>query len=454
MVESAGVVENQKPLMSIGWLLAAETTDTQQIQTFRQAADHLCTMLQDEFPQFHWEMPFVIERRFPPYQALKPLPLLEIGVHEKLSRHWDFALVLVPNELIPQNRIFTLGVPSSALEVAVLSTARLHPNADAVNPPAAAPHADGQESADEADPNLREISQYQPGTTVSPRRSQHGERMRQIALEGETGAEGTDTSHGQARLVKGLAALALHLLGHVWGVEHEAEGPMIPPEDCLDLNPTPFPPAQHEAIAERLAEVADARLEEQPRRWRLIPFYWRTFWADPQSIWVDVIGYKPWRLPFRMGRLTAAAAVSVVFLLLGAESWEVGTNQSLLNLAIGMIFAVLGTAFFLFWGQNLGEIARSMRWREQLIRTRMVVFFTLLIGMVGLWAVLFLVSFLAAAAVPDVVPTGWLGTAPTTQLLLRQAAFMATLGVLGGALGGNLEEEDAIKAQLFYDEET
>jgi hypothetical protein len=39
------------------------------------------------------------------------------------------------------------------------------------------------------------------------------------------------------------------------------------------------------------------------------------------------------------------------------------------------------------------------------------------------------------------VPIGW---------LLRQAAFMAMLGVLAGALGGNLEEQDVIKAELFF----
>ena len=34
------------------------------------------------------------------------------------------------------------------------------------------------------------------------------------------------------------------------------------------------------------------------------------------------------------------------------------------------------------------------------------------------------------------------------------AAFMATLGVIAAALGGNLEEEGEIKAELLFDEET
>jgi hypothetical protein len=394
---------NAKPLMSIGWLLAAEETNPYRLRAYRQAARALCAHLQEQFPHFHWEMPFVVEQRFPPYGALAPLPLLEMGVHEKISRRWDFALVLVPNELIPRQRIFTLGVPSSALETAVLSTARLR-------------------------------------------------RETESALVGEP--EVID----EERLVAGLNGLALHLLGHVWGLEHTDEGPMLPPEDCDGLCPTHFSAPQQQDVIDRLEEVTDARLEEQPRRWRRLPFYWRTFWADPKGIWTDVIGYKPWRLPFRMGRLTAAAAVSIVFLLLGAESWEVGTNQSLFNLLAGATVAVCGATLFLFWGQNLGEVARSNSWREQIIRTRIVVFFTLLLGMIALWGVLFLTSLLAAAYVPDRVPAGWLGLADqqsalTLRLLSYQAAFMATLGVFGGALGGNLEDEDALKAQLFYDEE-
>jgi hypothetical protein len=158
-----------------------------------------------------------------------------------------------------------------------------------------------------------------------------------------------------------------------------------------------------------------------------------------------------------MGRLTAAAAVSIVFLLLTEEAWVVGTNQSVGNLMAGGVVAVVGATLFLFWGQNLGEVARSSSWREQIIRTRMVVFLTLWIGMIALWVVLFGISLLTALYVPTNVPLGWLGLNPQSgvsfTLLVHQGAFMAILGVVIGALGGNLEDEDALKAQLFYDEE-
>jgi hypothetical protein len=326
----------------------------------------------------------VAERRYPPYGALEPLPLLELGVHEKLSRRWDFALVLVSNDLRPRTRIFTIGVPSSALETIVLSSARLGDPAD---------------------------------------------------------------------IPERLAALALHLLGHVWGLEHE-EGLMTPPEDCGTLRVAPFPAQQQDAVAARLAEVADARLEEQSQRWNRLTFYWHSFWADPRSIVTDTWGYAPWRLPFRMGRLTAAAAISILLLLLGAEAWEIGVNLSAPHLVIGAAIAIFSATIFLFWGQNLGEISRDVGWREQLIRTRIVVFGTVLVGTVSLWIVLFVLSYLAALSVPSVVPARWLDVPLDSAALARHAAFMASLGVLAGAFGGNLEDEDAIKAELFFDEET
>jgi hypothetical protein len=68
--------------------------------------------------------------------------------------------------------------------------------------------------------------------------------------------------------------------------------------------------------------------------------------------------------------------------------------------------------------------------------------------MSALWAVLFCVSFLAGLALPRAVLAGWSRNSGLglTQIG-RQAAFMALLG-------GNLEDEDELKAELFFDEES
>jgi glucan phosphoethanolaminetransferase (alkaline phosphatase superfamily) len=200
--------------------------------------------------------------------------------------------------------------------------------------------------------------------------------------------------------------------------------------------------------------VTDARLEERHQQWNWLSFHLHTILASPWSIVREVWGYAPWLLPFRMGRLTAAAAVSLVFLLLGAEAWEVGINFSPLLLIIGALAIVIFAASFIYWGQNLSQVARHTGWREQLTRTRIVLFTTLLVGMGALWLVLFAVALGAASVLPRDVPTGWVGQSLGLAALSRYAAFLAIIGVAAGALGGNLEDADTLKTELYFDEET
>ncbi|RME10136.1 MAG: hypothetical protein D6802_10150 [Ardenticatenia bacterium] len=373
-----------RQVVSIGWVLASDVRDPQLLSAYEAARHRLQAMLADQFPQFEWQIHFWERRTFPPRGALPPLDLLEIGVQEKLYHGWDYAIVLVPNDLHPRHRPFVIGVPSSALEVAVLSTARL------------------------GDSSL---------------------------------------------LAERIVGLALHLLGHIWGLDH-GDGPMRPPEDPLAIVPAPFTNEQWAAILNRLKETADTRLEEERVRWGRLAFYWRTLRANPTSLLADILGYAPWRFPFRMGRLTAAAAVSTVFLVLTAEAWEVGVNLSLWVESIATFGAILIAALFIFLGQNVSDVARETGWREQIVRTQFVLFTILLIGMLFLWAVLFLLMWGILLLLPRDVISGWASRPLDWLLLMRYAAFMATLGVLAGALGGNLEEEDELKAELYYDEET
>ncbi len=377
----------ESPLVHIGMVLATDLRDFDTADAYEQTCTRLRKVLQDQFPQFRWQVDFVNRNRYAPRGAIDPLPLLTFGMQEKFSHRWDYALVVVPNALQPRKRVHTVGIPSSALETAVLSSA--------------------------------------------------------------------DLDEKSAQFCDRLVALALHLLGHLWGLEHCDAGPMQPPEDLRRLHLSPFPDFQQHIAADRLDEVADKRLEEQSKEWNRVAFYWRAFWADPKSILIDVIGYAPWKLPLKAGRLTAAAAVSLMLLLLGAESWEVGVHLPLPLLIMGAIASLAVAAAFIFAGQNLGQISRMVGWREQLIRTRIVIFGTLLLGMITLWLLLFGISFFMGRLLPADVLTGWIQEPSLTyQLLARHAAFMAILGVLAGALGGNLEDEDEIKAELLFDEET
>ncbi|WP_457630593.1 hypothetical protein [Oceanithermus sp.] len=374
-----------KPPVVLGWLLGADLRDPDLLAAYAAARERLLAYLQETLPEFSWRLEADERRIYHPRGALDPVDLLELGVAEKLHRHWDYVLVLVPNELLPRHAPSALGVPSSALEAAVLSSSRL---------------GSGEE------------------------------------------------------LVERLVALALHLLGHLWGLDHAPAGPMRPVDDPAGLRVEPWPEDQLAQLRQQLAEAAAARLEEQRARWGAPAFYWRTFLKDPRGILEAIWGYSPWMMPVYLGRLTAAAAVSVVYFLLTADAWALGAHLSWRAVWALAALSILSATAFIFSGQDLGRLGREHAWREQLARTRLVLLGTLGLGMVSLWLALLLLSCLGAWTLPRPLLQSWMGLAPDAGHLLRYAVFTATVGVLGAALGGNLEEEREIKAELFFDEET
>jgi len=374
-----------RPEIVVGWLLGADLRDPELLAAYAAARRRLEAYLQAAFPEFDWRFEAAERRIFVPRGALDPVDLLEVGVSEKLHRRWDYVLVVVPNELVARHGPSSLGVPSSALEAAVLSTSRLG-------------------SGDE--------------------------------------------------LVERTVALGLHLLGHLWGLGHHPEGPMRPVGDPEDLRPEPFPAGQREQARRALAEVAASRLEEQRARWRALAFYGRTLVKDARGIGEAILGYRPWLMPLYLGRLTAAAAVSVVYFLLTSDAWALGAHLSWRAVWTLAALSVASAAVFIFSGQDLGRLGRESTWREQLARTRLVLLGTLGLGMASLWLALLVLSLAGAWILPRALLADWMGLAPTAEHLLRYAVFTATIGVLGAALGGNLEEEREIKAELFFDEET
>jgi hypothetical protein len=206
---------NNRNLIHIGWVILSDIPSREEMASYVQAGELAAQHIKRQFPEFQWQWQIVRKPRYPAYGMLDPLDLLESGVQEKIKNHWDFAVVLVSNELKARYRIATLGVPSSALEVGVLS---------------------GHELVGDPDKSRK------------------------------------------------LAGLALHILGHLWGLEHSAEGVMVPPEHASQLRPESFSDDERLAVVRRLEEVSDIRVEERNSGQGMFRFYWNTFRADPRSL--------------------------------------------------------------------------------------------------------------------------------------------------------------------------
>jgi hypothetical protein len=121
-------VTTTTPLVHVGLVLAADLRNFDTTTAYKHTAVCLEDVLRKQFSTFRWQVDFVNRNRYAPRGALDPLSLLTFGVQEKIMHHWDYALVLVPNALQPRERVHTVGIPSSALETAVLSAADLNEN--------------------------------------------------------------------------------------------------------------------------------------------------------------------------------------------------------------------------------------------------------------------------------------------------------------------------------------
>lgn len=369
------------PRIQLGWV----AMDTERRADAGSAvADQLRDRLAAQLPEFDWRLERVERPLGRRYAPVDPLELLERGVQEKIGHHWDFALVVTGAELVARERPFIYGVPSSALETAVVSRSRL---------------------AGEEDPERR------------------------------------------------MLVLTQFLFGSLLGLEAREEGAMRRPRAGRTDDCEPFSPIELEQLRSRLRDVGDARLEEQGRRWNRWTFRWRTLSADPRGILRDIVGYRPWRQPFRLGKLTAAAFVSMLLLFLGAEAWELGEASGPAQLASGALLSVGITAWFLYRGQNLSDLTRGVGLSEQVVRSRIVLWWCLLLGVASLWLFLFLSSFALASVLPRGEIESWLGSELDAAARLRFAAFLSSLGTLAGGLGGNLEDENHFKARFFFDEE-
>ncbi len=81
--------------------------------------------LAGQFDDFLWAVETENRRAVPAdHGGIDPIDLVETGCSEKISRSWDFAIVVTDAELVARERPFTVGIPSSALETVVLTTAR------------------------------------------------------------------------------------------------------------------------------------------------------------------------------------------------------------------------------------------------------------------------------------------------------------------------------------------
>lgn len=393
------------PLIEIGWIVAGKLDDVDS-EAVDQAHKELLHYLQKTFSDFTWRMPLIRRKELVRRSREEPVILLEYGATERHAKHWDFACVVTGADLLSYYKPYTLGVLSRSVNVAVMSTVRLDPQATHSAPTSA-------------------------------------ERV--------------------TLMVHRLYALALHLFGHLNGLSHDED----PSEFMYDLQTVDdldrmqyFSAAHIERLTAALHTVADVRLEEQEPGARAHPlwFYLRSAWIGRHDICSAILRAKPWEFPFRFNRLTSTAMSALLILLVTAEVWDVGMHQAA-EFVIGLSFCtLLLTCIYILRRHRLLARRQSSTLNEQTVFTNISIIAVVFLGMLTTYALLFLIALgLGAVLFHRQVIAGWaisLEGEIRFAHYVTLAAFVASLGLLIGALGASFEQQNYFRHVIYIDEET
>jgi hypothetical protein len=398
-------VEPVRPPIELGWVIVGRL-DPPDREAVAQARERALATLSESFPSFRWLMP-VLEREAPLSKAREaPVDLLDQGVIERHAKGWDFAIALSGADLQSFYKPFALGTPARSLAVAAASTIRIDPQA-------------------------------------SGRGRGTGDRVEIMARR--------------------LHALALHLFGHLNGLEHSSfpEDFMYDVQAVDDLDRmTRYSEGEAERLAEELSEVADLRLEEKGKEapHGRAAFFLRAAWHN----WDDILGAvrhaRPWEFPMRLSRLTTAAFSALLILVITAEAWDLGMSQAP-ELVAGLSTATLIlTSAYILRRQQLLVRRDSSRLTELAVVSHVSIVVSVFLGMLTTYLLLFAVTLgLARTLFSQRLVEGWaasLGGHVLGYHYLVFAAFVASLGILIGALGASFENQTYFRHVAYVDEET
>jgi predicted Zn-dependent protease len=402
--QSRAVPSSAPALIEIGWVIVGKLEDPDR-HAVLQARERLQDYLEQTFPEFTWRMPVVQREELAHRNREELVVLLEYGVTEREARHWDFAIIVTDADLAGHYKSYALGAPARSVSVAALSTARLDPRATRIE-----------------------------ATT--------DERLETMSRR--------------------IEALAAHLFGHLNGLPHHEDTSAfmydLETVDALDRM-TSFPQPQIERLRANLHEVADLRLEEEPAaRTQPLWFYVRGIWIGRDDIINAILHARPWEFPLRLSRFTTAALSAMLILLVTAEVWDVGMHQSPGVVIALSVFALAFTSTYVLKRQRLLAYRRVNVLSEQTVITKVSIVAVVLLGMLTTYAVLFL-SVLACSLLVfhRQVIRGWTmsleGKIHTADYLVM-SAFVASLGLLIGALGASFEQHHYFRHITYIDEET
>ena len=332
--------------------------------------------------------------------------LLQQAVEDRDALHWDFAFVLTAAELSGSYSTYCFAALSRPLDAAVFSLSRIDPR---------------------------------------------------------TSNAGIDDETRISCIGRRLSRLMLHALGHLTGLPRDdrSDNLLFHPSLVDDLDAMEsLTEQQRDKQRLSFSEIADLRLEEGVGRRMSSPaFVMRAAWINRMEIIEAIHAARPWQFPKRLSRLTIASVSTLAILLLTAEAWDLGMSQTLGRIATLSMLSLLVTTIYVVLRQQL-LIRRGRRRSEQTVVTSASALGIVFLGMLTTWLALLLIGVVIGSLLfhPKLIAswaesTGLEASEIGLLAIVQMSIFVASVGLLIGALGASIETQNYFRHVIFVDEE-
>ena len=256
------------------------------------------------------------------------------------------------------------------------------------------------------------------------------------------------------------AALALHLMGHVLGLDHgsgpgDAMAPFRFEEERR--RPPAFDPAVRARLRERAAEIPE-RTGTTTGAFSSLAFHVSSALRHARPVLRPLWRNRAVLLPLNLPSLATAAVAPTFILVFTAEIWDVGLNMPPYVAWTFAVGSILAATIYLVQVQSLFFPQKEKRvLTEHLAALNVTILLTMLLAMLGLFLmVALLMLFIETYIFPAGLITSW-PTLEDPQVTLGDkfllAGFISTNGVLTGALAGGLESRALIRHLALFEDE-
>ncbi|ADB73877.1 hypothetical protein [Geodermatophilus obscurus] len=250
---------------------------------------------------------------------------------------------------------------------------------------------------------------------------------------------------GSASPVHGVALLSLPALGAV-GLRKRALQTALGLVRTLLGTPEDADADDHAAMGRRLRELATDPADATAG----VAFTARVLTGNLRLLLGMVRANRPWRLAVRLSRALTAAIAAGVFALITADIWRLADNSGWPRLTVVAVGSVVAVVVTLVVGAQLWERPRSPRVRKQVLLFNVATTATVVIGVLTLYAVLFVLALVGALLlVVEPLFTEGLGHPASLSDYLELAWLTCSLATVGGALGAGLESDDAVREAAY-----